>query len=401
VLPVRSLLFAVLVLFTFSLAAPADDAALWRSGQVTTVAGGSGPGLIDGPAREAQFNHPTWLDVVAGDSTGAKNDDIYVIDRLNRAIRKISNGVVSTYNVRAAIVDNGPKDLVPFDFDGPFGGGIVIETGSGCGGGQFDRGMFIASSGSHQLMLVSFVGLLGNRDGENILGEAGVAGDAGSRFHTPTGLARSFRYTFFDRSIYVADTGSHTIRKLEFFLSAEACPRAGGGASIAGAPGLPGSNDGPGKIARFNGPRGVAGAPDGSVYVTDTGNHTIRRIFPDGSVTTVAGTAGIAGSDDGPGLLAHLNTPSGIDVNAAGEVFIADTGNSTIRMLTTDGMLVTIAGKPGQGGYADGDPAEARFAGPVGLRVSPDGALLVADTSNNAIRAIRQARQPKRRAARR
>jgi DNA-binding beta-propeller fold protein YncE len=157
--------------------------------------------------------------------------------------------------------------------------------------------------------------------------------------------------------------------------------------TLAGFPGLAGSADGAGAMARFDTPRGIAALPDGTLYVTDAGNHTIRRIAPDGTVTTIAGVAGVAGSDDGPALQAHLNTPSGIDVNDKGEVFIVDTFSHTIRMLK-DGMLTTIAGTPGVSGFADGDAATAKFNAPVGLKIAPDGSLVVADTGNNVIRRL-------------
>ena len=355
--------------------------------QVSTVAGVPGiSGFLDGPAHEATFNHPTWLDAVVGnDCSGGKDGDIYVIDRLNQSIRKISRGTVSTYAVKRQVGFNAYSPFA-FDFGGPFGGGIVIEpVDGGCGCLQWDRGMFIASTGSQQLVLVSLINLLGNRDSEQVLGQE----RAGQTFR-PTGLARSWAYPSFlllnKRHLYVSDSDSDTIRKIDFNLSFEACPMLSVVSTFAGGAGLAGSQDGLGPAARFNAPRGLAAAPDGSVYVADSGNHTIRRITPDGVVTTVAGEAGVSGSNDGPALQAHLNTPSGIDVDAEGEIVIADTGNHVIRMLTSDGMLVTIAGAPGVAGFADGNGDQARFNGPVGLRITPDGSILIADTSNNLIR---------------
>jgi DNA-binding beta-propeller fold protein YncE len=218
-------------------------------------------------------------------------------------------------------------------------------------------------------------------------------------FRTPGGLARSLNFTgippirdAYDRVnarvLYIADRGDHTIRGVHWGLSGEACPLPSTVDIVAGRADTPGSNDGIGDAARFNTPSGLATGPDGSIYVADSGNHTIRRIAIDGTVTTIAGVAGVAGSNDGPAREAHLNTPSGIDVNDSGEVFIADTGNNSIRMISTDGMLLTIAGVAGLGGLADGDAAHARFSGPVGLRVAPDGTIIVADTSNHAIRRL-------------
>jgi streptogramin lyase len=158
--------------------------------------------------------------------------------------------------------------------------------------------------------------------------------------------------------------------------------------TFAGSTGVAGFADGAGTLARFNTPRGLATAPDGSILVADSSNHIIRRIDVDGNVTTIAGEPGVPGSNDGPARQAHLNQPSGIDVNARGEIFISDTGNHTIRKLTAEGMVITIAGAPGAAGFADGLSGESRLSGPVGIRVTPDGSIFVADTSNNVIRKL-------------
>jgi sugar lactone lactonase YvrE len=183
-------------------------------------------------------------------------------------------------------------------------------------------------------------------------------------------------------------------------LSFEFCAQPYYISTLAGTAGIAGASDGPAATARFNAPRGVASAPDGSVYVADTGNHTIRRIASDGTVTTVAGQAGVPGNNDGPATEAHLNSPSGLDINELGEVFIADTGNYVVRKLTTDGRLITIAGTPGVAGYADGPARTARFNGPIGLRLA-GSSLYIADTANNAIRKLDfDPAEPRRRAAR-
>ncbi|HEX7152040.1 MAG TPA: hypothetical protein VF618_11180 [Thermoanaerobaculia bacterium] len=365
---------------------------------VTTIAGQPGvAGSADGSTATASFNRPTWLDVVRDREVprAALPGDVYVIDRVNDAIRQISGNSVTTLKVARGYWDL--NTIVQFDFGGPFGGGIAVEPPNGsCGSGPWDRGFFVAATGSQQLALVSPYGMLAARDDVSPVIGTGAAGaadgnDVTSRFNNPSGIALSWDYgrqSAYGRAMFVADSGNHTIRRVGFTLSFEACPQAKIITTLAGSAGVAGAQDGRGAEARFNAPRGVATGPDGSVYVADSGNHTIRRVALDGTVTTIAGAAGIAGSNDGPALEARLNTPSGIDVNAAGEVFIADTGNHTIRKLTTDGSLITIAGTPGVGGFADGSTARALFNGPVGLKIAPDGALLVADTSNNVIRRI-------------
>jgi DNA-binding beta-propeller fold protein YncE len=212
-----------------------------------------------------------------------------------------------------------------------------------------------------------------------------------AQFDNPGDIALSWGYvgsgytTLTDR-LYIADTGNHTIRRIRFRQSFEACPQPYFIETEAGVAGEAGSNDGRPDQARFNAPRGVVVAPDGSIYVADTGNHTIRRIGPDG-VTTVAGLAGAPGWADGPAGVSRLDSPSGIDVGDGGELFIADSGNHVIRKVSPDGMLTTIAGTPGVAGWADGPARSALFAGPVGVRVL-GRTVYVADTSNNVIRAI-------------
>ncbi len=381
---------------------------------VSTLAGTPGEaGLQNGSAATAKFSRPTWLDVVAHAEPyeGVDNGDIYVVDRANQVLRKISHGTVSTYLVTDGYSLYTPSgNPFPFDFGGPFGGGVLIEPpGGGCGSNEYDRGMFVASSGGQQIALVSFQGILANRDGHDVLGTSQTSGMLdGTRyqalFNTPTGLARSMTYTYSgsnlgERKLFVADTGNHAIRRIGFSYSFEGCPQTSMVDTFAGMAGVAGSADGKGSAARFNSPRGIATAPDGSLLVADSGNHTIRRIAADGTVTTIAGVAGVAGSDDGPARTAHLNTPSGIDVDARGAIYVSDTGNNVIRMITTDGQLVTIAGLAGLAAHADGVGSAARFSGPVGIRVLVNGAIIVADTSNNVIRLLTPA-DSRRRAAR-
>jgi NHL repeat-containing protein len=402
----------LLVTVALSLTVVVNAAAPRLPYSVSTLAGTPGEaGLQNGAAATAKFNRPTWLDVVAHAAPyeGVDDGDIFVVDRANQVLRKISHGTVSTYGVTdgySLYVPSGSP--FPFDFGGPFGGGVLIEPpGGGCGGNDYDRGMFVSSSGGQQIALVSFWGILANRDGHDVLGTAQTAGAQDGTHHqalfnTPTGLARSMVYDWSHlaaRKLFIADTGNHIIRRIGFTYSAEGCPLTSMVDTFAGMAGVSGSADGSGSAARFNSPRGIVTAPDGSLLVADSGNHTIRRITADGTVTTIAGVAGVSGSDDGLALTAHLNTPSGIDVDALGEIFVSDTGNHVIRMITTDGQLITIAGLAGVAAHADGVGSAARFSGPVGIRVLEDGTIIVADTSNSVIRLLKPAAS-RRRAAR-
>jgi len=156
--------------------------------------------------------------------------------------------------------------------------------------------------------------------------------------------------------------------------------------TLAGLPGTPGSDDGAGSAARFCMPRHVAVDSAGNVYVADFANETIRKVTPGGKVTTLAGLAGIKGSDDGAGSAARFHFPEGVAVDAAGTVYVTDAGNDTIRKVTPDGVVTTLAGRAGMPGWNDGVGSGASFYGPWGVAVGMPGHLYVADTYNWTVR---------------
>lgn len=150
--------------------------------------------------------------------------------------------------------------------------------------------------------------------------------------------------------------------------------------------GIPGADDGVGTRARFSEPFGTVAAPDGTIFVADAGSaHRIRRIAPDGRVSTLAG--GTPGFRDGVGSAAAFSTPSGLALSPDGTLYVADTGNHAIRRVTPDGLVSTVAGD-GAPGFADGPAHQARFNGPIGIAVARDGRILVSDTYNDRIRVI-------------
>jgi sugar lactone lactonase YvrE len=153
-----------------------------------------------------------------------------------------------------------------------------------------------------------------------------------------------------------------------------------------------GSTDGLGTAARFSNPRGIALDNAGNLYVADSGNNTIRKITPDGMVTTLAGTVGSAGNVDGTGSAAMFNSPKGVAVDSAGNVYVADSGNNTIRKITPGGVVTTLAGLPGSSGTTDGTGGSARFKGPWGMAVDANGNVFVADNGSDTIRKISASR---------
>jgi len=152
-----------------------------------------------------------------------------------------------------------------------------------------------------------------------------------------------------------------------------------------GLAGASGTNDGTGDTARFYLPFGVAADNAGDVFVTDFCNHTIRKVTSAGEVTTLAGLAGVNGTYDGTGSAARFDSPAGVAVDALGNLFVADRRNHTIRKVTSEGVVTTLAGNPGASGTNDGFGSRARFMFPRGVAVDTAGNLFVADTENHRI----------------
>jgi hypothetical protein len=157
---------------------------------------------------------------------------------------------------------------------------------------------------------------------------------------------------------------------------------------FAGSFGGSGFEDGSGNVARFNGDAGIAVDTAGNVYVADTSNHTIRKISPSGTVTTLAGLAETPQSGDGRGAHALFNSPKGIAVDSAGTVYVADTGNHTIRKITSAGVASTFVGYPGISGFVNSTGGAPRFNSPRGVTVDGSGNVYVADTGNHSIRKV-------------
>jgi sugar lactone lactonase YvrE len=180
-------------------------------------------------------------------------------------------------------------------------------------------------------------------------------------------------------NIYVATGLQDTVRKVT---------PAGIPTPLVGAFEVAGSADGTGASALFNNPGGVAVDASGNLYVADTGNQTVRKVTPAGVVTTLAGSAGNAGSTDGTGTAATFNAPFGIGVDASGTVYVAEQINDTIRKITPSGVVTTLAGSPGHKGSTDGNGSDARFDRPSGLAVDGAGNIYVADFVNDTVRKI-------------
>ena len=238
--------------------------------------------------------------------------------------------------------------------------------------------VYVADAFNHRIRRVAPDGVITTVAGT---GEAGADGDGGqardARLRRPLGVAVDAA-----GALYVADTYNHRIRKVT---------AAGVITTVAGTgePGFAGDG-GPGAAAVLAYPTGIAVAADGALYIADTGNHRVRKLAADGTITTVAGT-GAAGfnGDGGPAALARLNSPRGVAVSADGMLYVVDRENRRIRLVDADGLIRTVAGTGSSGFNGDrGDATQATLRAPYGVALDSRGNLYIADTFNHRIRKV-------------
>jgi arabinan endo-1,5-alpha-L-arabinosidase len=311
---------------------------------VSTVAGQAGTsGNADGSGAAARFSSPADAAVDTGGIT-------YVADTANHTIRRVTQaGIVTTLAGTAGASGSADGSGVAARFNHPAG---VAVDGAG--------NVYVADTDNNSVRKITSVG---------------VVSTLATGFNGPSGIAADTA-----GNVYVADTLTHTIRKVS---------STGTISTIAGTAGTSGSADGVGSAARFHGPQGLALDGAGNLYVADTNNDTIRKVvLASGQVTTVAGQAGTSGSTDGTGGQARFFFPSGVAIDTAGNLYIADTDSNTIREISPSGGVSTLAGQPGTTGTADGMDGAARFNFPSGIAAGNAGNIYVADTSNHAIRAV-------------
>lgn len=315
-----------------------------------TIAGKAGIlSDLDGADTNATFNNP---DAVAIDGAGI----LYVAEYDGKVIRKIvptgTNWLTTTVAGQAGIggfVD-GSNSVARFFFPN----GIALDNAGN---------LYVTDQGNRAIRKIVpdgtnwVVSTLVKNLGSSL---GGVAVDSAG-------------------NIFFAEADRHTIR---------AASQIGGDwivTNVAGLANVAGSADGTNSVARFNTPDRLALGPDGSLYVTEFWNHQVRRIAPFGSnwvVTTIAGKAGIAGSTDGTNTTARFNSPEGVAVDGQGSVYVGDWGNNTVRKIAPNGVVTTLGGFAGASGSTDGTGSSARFFSPNGLAVDTHGVVYLADNGS-------------------
>jgi uncharacterized protein (TIGR03437 family) len=326
------------------------------NGVIATVAGNGVRGFSGdtGPAASAQSNSPT---AVAVDATG----NLYIADWGNNVVRKVSKGVITTvagngtYGYRG---DSGPATSAElFAPDG-----VAVDSAGN---------LYVADSANNRIREVSN-GVIATVAGNGTSGFSGDGGPASSaQFDGPDGVAVDSA-----GNLYIADYGNNRIRRVSNGVITTV---AGGGTSRVG-------DGGPATSAQLASPQSVAMDSAGNLYINDGGY--IREVS-DGVITTVAGigTQGFSG-DSGPANSAELSSPGGVAVDSAGNVYIADTGNNRIRKIS-NGVMSTVAGNGTEGYSGDDGPAtSAQLYYPSEVAVDAAGNLYITDSGNNRIRKV-------------
>jgi sugar lactone lactonase YvrE len=318
---------------------------------VTTLAGSGAHGSANGTGISASFFAPNG---VAVDAAG----NVYVADAINNMVRKISpGGVVTTLagsGARGSVNGTG----ISASFSGP--SGVAVDAAGN---------VYVADAYNNRIRKISSGGVVTTLAG-NTPGFVNGTGTSAS-FYSPQGIAVDGV-----GNIYVADKLNSVIRKIS----------PGGVVSTFAGSGAQGSANGQAALASFSSPDGVAVDAAGNIYVADPGNGLVRKISSGGLVTTLAGS-GTMGSANGKGILASFYQPTDVAVDVAGNVYVTDIYNNLIRKISPEGVVTTLAGS-GAVGSVNGIGALASFNLPDGLTVDGAGSIYVADRDNCLIRKI-------------
>ena len=393
-------------------------------GNITLFAGNSRPGFSGdgGPAVNAQLNSPLGMAI-------SPAGDVYIADSQNNRIRVVSKGIINTF------AGNGVPD---FGGDGSTATNAELHLPSAVALDKYGN-VYIADTANHCVRMVSTKGAITTFAGIGLTGFYGYAGDGGP---ANQGMVSNVQDVAVDSSgnVFIADTGAAVIREVNTsgIISTvaglgDSFGFSGDGAAATAAQletpvgvvldksgniyilqssdgrirevtasngfintiegtgsfGFVGDG-GPAIDAEMSNPNGIAIDSSGNLYVADTGNLRIREISG-GTISTIAGNGSTStySGDGGQATKAQLNQPKGVVADAAGNIYIADTGNNRVRKVSTSGVITTIAGNVTAGSSGDSGPATSALLNqPFGLAIDAAGNLYVADFGNNKVRKI-------------
>ena len=340
--------------------------AITRVATINSIAGNGTAGYLgdSGPATSAELNGPYGLAI---DNAG----NLYIADPANNRVRKVAlgTGIISTFagNGTAGYSgDNGPATSAELKV--PVG---VALDGAG--------NLYIADEGNSVIRKVNASGTITTIAGNNTVGYSGDTGPATSAsLYGPTGVAVDS-----SGNLYIADTGNNRVREVAAATGVITTIAGTGTAGYSG-------DNGAAVSATLNKPSAVVEGSTGNLYVLDTGNNVVRLVNTTGTITTIAGngTAGYSG-DDGPATSATLHTPYGLNIDSSGNLYIADSANNVVRMVSTAGIISTIAGN-GTPGYSgdNGAAISATLDNPQGVTVDNQGNVYISDQGNNRVREV-------------
>lgn len=272
-------------------------------------------------------------------------------------------GITSTYSGIALASGSTDGAAISAQFFFGSGAGMTFDSSGN---------LYVADTSNNTIRKISTANIVSTFAGT--AGAPGAVDGTGiaARFDSPGGIVADS-----GNNLFVTDSDNNQIRKIT---------PAGVVTTFAGS-GATASVDGTGPAAQFNYPYAIAIDSANNLYVTDIGSHVIRKITPGAVVTTLAGSAGMFGSTDGTGAAARFNDPEGLAVDSSGNIFVADSGNATIRKITPAGVVTTFAGS-GVNGSADGIGLAAEFDWPMGIAFDSSDNLYVSDWSGNNVRKI-------------
>jgi len=317
---------------------------------VTTIAGGK-KGSGDGSTNQSSFNRPIRVAVGPGGT-------LYVADYYNSRIRRVSGDHKTVVTIAGSTSGYLDAKGVQARFNQPAG----LDVG-------VDGTVYVADRANHRIRKIDKAANVTTLAGSGV-GSYKNGGPSQAMFNSPYDVVVTL-----GNVVFVADAGNRSIRKID----------ANGHVTHVAGSTQHGYKDGKGSAARFYDPRGIDADNNGYLYVADYYNSRIRRVAPDGTVDTIAGAGN--GMFDGPAKNAKFARPVDVTIDAAGRLWVADTGNHRIRRFAIGGSVTTVAGT-GSYGHVNGSGITARFNSPHGVAASPDGTVYVADWGNYAIRKV-------------